>query len=143
MAQQNSKDASGPEAQGDASPDPLDGRYQAEGYGYDPYSEDDVAAAEDRAMEESYDPEERAMRPRRLRFNIDQMADEWIDGLIPEEVEWRNLVRKYPRISVGLALVAGYLVGRTQGKALVAAAGAIAVDEISRAVEESVSGLFG
>ena len=49
---------------------------------------------------------------------------------------------KYPRVSIGLALVAGYLIGRTQGKALIAAAGAVAIEEISRVVEDSVGDIF-
>ena len=137
MAQQNSKDA--PAAQDEdprLSADLADGRYQAEGYGYDPYSENAHAAEEYAAAEQ------RPARRARPRFDIDQMADQWIDGLVPEEIEWRRLVVKYPRISVGLALVAGYLIGRTQGKALIAAAGAVAIEEISRAVEDSVGDLF-
>lgn len=147
MAQQNTNEAADPDAQGGASDDPLAGRYQAEGYGSDPYSEEELdAAEEDDAQQkaaESRSAAARTGRRARPRFDIDHLADEWIDGLIPVEVEWRGLVRKYPRISVGLAVVAGYLVGRTQGKALLAAAGAIAIDEISRAVEDSVGGLFG
>lgn len=133
MAQQNTQDALDSDAP--APEDIAASRYQAEGYGHDPYTENaDVAGAGAGA--------ERTRRAR-PRFDIDQMADQWIDGLVPEEIEWRQLVGKYPRISVGLALVAGYLIGRTQGKALIAAAGAVAIDEISRAVEDSVGDLFG
>lgn len=108
----------------------LGGRYQAEGYGYDPYTENAQAG------------EEHTMRRRRFSFDIDKAADQWIDGLIPQEIEWRHLVGKYPRISVGLALVAGYLIGRTQGKALIAAAGAVAIEEVSKLVEDSVGDIF-
>jgi hypothetical protein len=129
MAQQNNSADSSRDAEGRLSED-LGGRYQAEGYGDDPYTEE--AAAENRAY-----------RPRRrFSFDIDKVADDWIDGLIPEEIEWRHLVGKYPRISIGLALVAGYLIGRTQGKALMAAAGAVAIDEISKVVEGSVGDIF-
>jgi hypothetical protein len=135
MAQQNSKPASSDAPSEDTyshdehgAEDMAAGRYQAEGYGYDPYGEGASGTQRGRGI--------------RSRFNIDQVADQWIDGLIPEEIEWRRLVTKYPRISIGLALVAGYLIGRTQGKALVAAAGAVAIEEISRVVEDSVGDIF-
>lgn len=135
MAQQNSKDNPQEAASDEArlSEDMAAGRYQAEGYGSGPYDEDAEAA-------EGVGAGSRVRR--RFSFDIDQMADQWIDGLVPEEIEWRRLVVKYPRISVGLALVAGYLIGRTQGKALVAAAGAVAFEEISRVVEDSVGDIF-
>jgi hypothetical protein len=136
MAQQNSKPASPAAPSQDSyshdeqgAEDLAEGRYQAEGYGSDPYGEGASGEQRGRAV--------------RSRFNIDQVADQWIDGLIPEEIEWRRLVIKYPRISIGLAFVAGYLIGRTQGKALVAAAGAVAIEEISRVVEDSVGDIFG
>lgn len=131
MAQQNTQEALDSDAP--APEDIAASRYQAEGYGNDPYTQNADEAG----------PRSERVRRARPRFDIDQMADQWIDGLVPEEIEWRQLVGKYPRISVGLALVAGYLIGRTQGKALIAAAGAVAIDEISRAVEDSVGDLFG
>lgn len=130
MAQQNNKDTQPDAGDPRLSEDLAAGRYQAEGYGSDPYDGDEDAAGGS------------VPRRRRFSFDIDQMADQWIDGLIPEEIEWRRLVVKYPRISVGLALVAGYLIGRTQGRALVAAAGAVAIEEISRVVEDSVGDIF-
>ncbi len=125
MAQHNSKESSDDSRLGED----LGGRYQAEGYGDDPYIENAPSG-------EGY-----AAR-RRFSFDIDKVADQWIDGLVPEEIEWRRLVGKYPRISIGLALVAGYLIGRTQGKALIAAAGAVAIEEISKVVEDSVGDIF-
>lgn len=45
--------------------------------------------------------------------------DAILDTLVPESIDWRSTVRRFPGISVaGVALV-GYLVGRTKGRVII------------------------
>jgi hypothetical protein len=72
-------------------------------------------------------------------FELDDpsLADELLDDLIPPDIDWRRLVRRHPWPALLAAGLAGYLLGRTQGRALVAALAAMAVSR----VEERVLGL--
>jgi len=45
--------------------------------------------------------------------------DAILDTLVPESIDWRSTVRRFPGFSVaGVALV-GYLVGRTKGRVII------------------------
>jgi hypothetical protein len=95
--------------------------------------------------------EERAERERRERlysrggysgaydFELEDpsLADELLDELIPPDVDWRRLVRRHPWPALVVAGLAGYLLGRSQGRALVTALTGLAVAR----VEERVLGL--
>jgi hypothetical protein len=72
-------------------------------------------------------------------FELDDpsLADELLDDLIPPEINWRRMVRRHPWPALAIAGLAGYLLGRSQGRALV---GAIAGLAVAR-VEERVLGL--
>jgi hypothetical protein len=72
-------------------------------------------------------------------FELDDpsLADELLDDLIPPDINWRRMVRRHPWPALALAGLAGYLLGRSQGRALV---GAIAGLAVAR-VEERVLGL--
>ena len=65
------------------------------------------------------------------RFAGESVADRWVDELVPEDLDWRRLVRRYPMASVAVATTAGFLLGRNHGAALVAAVSAFAVREVS------------
>jgi hypothetical protein len=67
----------------------------------------------------------------------DTFADGLLDELLPDSVDWRHLVRKYPKASVVAAAVAGFWLGRTRGTVLVAALGTYLATELS----ETVAGL--
>ena len=96
--------------------------------------------------------EERAERERRERlyarggyagaydFELDDpsLADELLDELIPPDVDWRRLVRRHPWPALLVAGLAGYLIGRSQGRALVGALTGLAVAR----VEDRVLGLL-
>ena len=73
-------------------------------------------------------------------FEIEEpsLADELLDDLIPPDVDWRRLVRRHPWPALFLAGLAGYLVGRSQGRALVGAVAGLAVAR----VEDRVLGLI-
>jgi len=78
------------------------------------------------------DDDESAARPRRLN------ADYLLDKVIPGEVDWRDLVRRHPWASVGLAAALGFLIGRSKGTAIVAGASAA----LSAAVMRQLGDVF-
>ncbi len=61
-------------------------------------------------------------------------ADQLIDELMPEELDWRQVVTSYPVTSLAVAAVGGYLLGRSRGSLMVGALGAFASDTVSRNV---------
>ncbi len=71
-------------------------------------------------------------------FELDEpsLADELLDDLIPPDINWRRLVRNHPWPALLVAGLGGYLLGRSQGRALV---GALAGMAVAR-VEERVMG---
>lgn len=62
------------------------------------------------------------------------LADELLDDLIPPEVNWRRLVRNHPWPALLVAGLGGYLLGRTQGRALVGALAGLAVARVEERV---------
>ena len=66
------------------------------------------------------------------------LADEFLDLLLPERLEWRRLVTTYPRISLLVAGIAGFMVARRQGPALVQAVSSRAYREVATGVEAFV-----
>jgi len=83
---------------------------------------------------ESYDD-----RPTARGGSLEAMADELVDELMPEELDWRDLVCRYPRASLTLAAVAGFFLGRNHGTVLLGAVTTYAVNEIS----SNVARIFG
>ena len=63
-----------------------------------------------------------------------RFADQLVDDLLPDEVDWRRLVTSYPLASLALAGVGGYVLGRARGSAITAALAAFASDTLSRNV---------
>ena len=53
---------------------------------------------------------------------------------MPDEVDWRDLVVRYPLTSLTLASVGGYLLGRTRGAVIVAALAGFASETVTRNV---------
>lgn len=47
------------------------------------------------------------------------LADEILDEILPEEIDWRQLVRSYPKSILTLAAVGGFLLGRSRGPKLI------------------------
>ncbi len=58
------------------------------------------------------------------------LADELIDDLLPPDLDWRRIVRRYPMPSLLLVGLGGYLLGRTQGRALIARLSAFAAARV-------------
>ena len=67
------------------------------------------------------------------------MADELLDDLLPENLDWRDLVRSHPLPALLVSGVAGFLLGRHHGTAILEALS----DFASREVDRNVSALFG
>lgn len=61
-------------------------------------------------------------------------ADQLVDDLLPDDLNWRRLLADYPLASLAAAGVGGYLLGRTRGGAMVAALAAFASNTLSRNV---------
>ncbi len=66
-------------------------------------------------------------------------ADELLDEILPDSLDWERLVRRYPLPALALAAVGGFLLGRRHGPAVIAAVSSFAAAEMSK----NVSHLFG
>ena len=64
----------------------------------------------------------------------DGFADQLLDEMLPEELDWRRLVTTYPVTSLALAAVGGYLLGRSRGVAIVGALATFASTTVARNV---------
>ena len=58
-------------------------------------------------------------------------ADEVMDEVMPSELEWQRLVRRYPIASITIAAIGGYVLGRNRGEEIVAALSNHAADLVS------------
>ena len=58
-------------------------------------------------------------------------VDRVLDELLPEELEWRRLVVRYPLAAVGVAAALGFVLGRWHGETVVAAASGFIASEVS------------
>lgn len=47
------------------------------------------------------------------------LEDDWIDAVVPETVDWKELVREHPFASLGTVAVVSFLVGRLHGERVV------------------------
>jgi hypothetical protein len=61
-------------------------------------------------------------------------ADRLVDDLLPDDLEWRALVANHPYVSLTLAGLGGYLLGRSRGAAIVGALALFATDTLTRNV---------
>lgn len=68
------------------------------------------------------------------------IEDDWVDTVVPEELDWRELVREHPLASMGVVAAAAFLVGRFQGDRILA----LAKDVVDQRVDQSLKsyGLF-
>ena len=85
--------------------DERDDKDEAEGL-------DEVAADETFDLEDLEEPDE-GSRPK-------LGADFLLDKVIPDSIDWRDLVRRHPLLSIGAVATVGFLLGRTKGAAIVA-----------------------
>ena len=67
-------------------------------------------------------------------------ADFLLDKVIPDEIDWRDLVRRHPVVSVGIAAGLGFLLGRSKGAAIVAGASAAVTSAVMRQLSDVLDG---
>jgi hypothetical protein len=65
-------------------------------------------------------------------------ADDLLDELLPESLDWRHLVRKYPRSALAVAAAAGFWLGRHRGALLAGALGSYVTAELVERVGELI-----
>lgn len=63
--------------------------------------------------------------------HADSFADEILDELIPETVDWRRLVRTYPVPALLVAATGGFLLGRARGAGMLGALTGIATQALT------------
>ncbi len=64
------------------------------------------------------------------------LADEILDEILPEQLDWRQLVWSYPKSTLALAALSGYLLGRSRGRRLASAATEYVGDTVTDGVNE-------
>jgi hypothetical protein len=70
-------------------------------------------------------------------------ADDLLDDVLPEGLEWDRLVRTYPISAVLLAAVGGFLIGRSHGPAILRAVSSYATAEVAKNVSEALGREIG
>ena len=64
----------------------------------------------------------------------DSVADEVVDELMPAQLDWQDLVRRYPLAALALATLGGYVLGRHRGREVLEAFSLFAADSVSEQV---------
>jgi hypothetical protein len=57
-----------------------------------------------------------------------------VDEILPEDLDWERLVREHPFPTLTLAALGGFLLGRSHGPAIIAAASSFATAEVAKGV---------
>lgn len=70
------------------------------------------------------------------RFESGSMAEEILNEVLPEGLDWERLVRTYPIPAVLLAAVGGFLIGRSHGTTILAGLSTYAASEMSKNVSQ-------
>ena len=86
--------------------------------------------------DELYDLPEEDVTAKRQRLD----ADFLLDKVIPDEIDWRDLVRRHPMLAVGVAAGLGFLIGRAKGAAIVAGASAAVSATVMRQLSDVLDG---
>jgi hypothetical protein len=99
--------------------------------------DDEKPRTEDEPDQEEFNGlQEEEPGQRRQRLN----ADFLLDKVIPDEIDWRDLVRRHPMLSVGVAAALGFLIGRSKGAAIVAGASAAVSAGVMRQLSDVLDG---
>jgi hypothetical protein len=67
-------------------------------------------------------------------------ADYLLDKVIPEGIDWRDMVRRHPLVSVGAVAAVGFLLGRSKGAAIVAGVSAGLTTAVMRQLSDVFEG---
>lgn len=79
--------------------------------------------------------EERVLRAKQAPPSL---ADEVVDRLVPDGFDWRRVVREHPIAAIAVVGGVGFLVGRSRGKAILAALSAYAVGAITDGLNDAL-----
>lgn len=63
-------------------------------------------------------------------------ADGVVDELMPPELEWQGLVRKYPIAALAVAALGGYILGSHRGREILESFANFAADTVSDQVNQ-------
>lgn len=63
-------------------------------------------------------------------------ADELLDDLLPEDFDWRDKVRHYPRVALLVAAGIGVALGRSHGSLLTSAVSRFTVDRVAHNISD-------
>jgi hypothetical protein len=66
----------------------------------------------------------------------ENLADELVDQLVATDLDWRDMVRAYPKVSLALAVVGGFALGRARGTTVVAALANYTADTLASNINE-------
>ncbi|MGD1146716.1 MAG: DUF883 C-terminal domain-containing protein [Thermoanaerobaculaceae bacterium] len=94
----------------------------------------DLPEPEEEMFELQEDEDEAGSHRQRLN------ADLLLDKVIPDEIDWRDLVRRHPMLSVGVAAGLGFLIGRSKGAAIVAGVSAAVTSGVMRQLTDVLDG---
>lgn len=97
---------------------------------------EDVAGDEQEVLPPADKEEESSSAPLRKRLD----ADFLLDKVIPDEIDWRDLVRRHPVLSVSVVAGLGFLIGRSKGAAIVAGASAAVSGAVMRQLSDVLEG---
>lgn len=64
------------------------------------------------------------------------LADDLLDELLPEDLDWEQLVRRYPRTCLLAALGVGAWLGYRRGRAVLAVVGTLVAGRVAGTVGE-------
>ena len=62
-----------------------------------------------------------------------------LQDLLPEDFDWRQLVREHPWPAVAAAALVGYLIGRTRGEEIVDALSDLASERVTRQLSQALA----
>lgn len=63
-------------------------------------------------------------------------ADQVVDELLPDELDWSDLVVRYPKSALALAAIGGFLLGKSRGPEIVDALSEFAANRVSEGVNQ-------
>ena len=64
--------------------------------------------------------------------------DEVVDEVLPAELDWQRMVRRYPVAAVTIAAIGGYILGRNRGEEILRALSDYAADLVSGQVNDAL-----
>lgn len=76
-------------------------------------------------------------------FDEEPFANRLIDQVVPDELDWIELVRSYPIPALAVAALAGFFIGRTHGERLLEAAAEIADRRLQETADRVASAAGG